>query len=151
MITLTLGENHFYSGYCDRIGYISQELKRPGKGGRTSKIKCIYIGCGSFSEAQKVAKYFGFNSYRCLIRESERAIDWEWEVKVQGDWLISQIDAISQKVTLLLDDNRGSGRDVVKLVSERATVDGDRKLVNQSEGFRRYFSKKDWRKQALIR
>ena len=146
MITLTLGDNHFYSGYCDRVGYITQQLKRPGKGGRNSKIKCIYIGCISFLEAQKVVKHFGFNRYRCSIRESERAIDWEWEIKVQGDWEICQIDAISKKVTLLLDDNRGSGRNVA-----RFPVDGDRKLVNQADGFRRYFSKKDWRKQALIR
>lgn len=143
MITLQLGDRHFYSGHSDRIGYIYQEFKRPGKDGRMSKIKCLYIGCSSYSEAKKISR--DFDRYRTTVRQAERAIDWEWEVKVQGDYTIAQVDAIATQVETILDLERGSGRNVV-----RFPVDGDRKLENQSTGLRRYYSKEDWRKRSLF-
>ena len=134
MIT-QLGDRHYYSGYSDRVGYIYQEFKKPGKNGRTSKIKCLYVGCSSYLEAKKVASQF---RGRVFVRESQRVPDWEWEVKMQGDWELCQVDAIASQVTKLLDDGQGSGRNVVSL------------QVKMGTGLRQYYTKDQWRKRSLI-
>jgi len=142
MITLGLGDRHYHSGHSDRVSYIYQEFKKPGKGGRTSKIKCVYIGCDRYLEAKRIAERY--RGSRVFVRQSERSVDWDWEVKIQGDFELSQLDAIATQAETALVD-RGSGRGVVPF-----PVDGDRKAANQSDSLRRYYSKEDWRKRSLF-
>lgn len=95
--TVELGENHTWEVVSDHVSFIRQGFKRPGKGGRTSKIKCVYVGCESYKQAIYLRSmlFSRLNRARVTIRESQRSIGWEYEVKVQGDFNLSQIFSIS--------------------------------------------------------
>lgn len=95
-----VGPQHTWEVVNDRISIIRQALKRPGKGGRASKIRALYVATATYAQALQVSKVLGHRlkagTGRVEIREAKRSIGWEYEVKFQGDFseeAIAQIEA----------------------------------------------------------
>ncbi|NEP13740.1 MAG: hypothetical protein F6K14_26770 [Symploca sp. SIO2C1] len=79
-----------------RVAYIWEQFKKTGKGGRSGKIKSIYVAfdnikqCREFEETMKAQ----YGVYRVKARGARRVLDWEYEVKIQGDFSIEEIKGI---------------------------------------------------------
>lgn len=95
---IQLGDAHTQEIVSDRVSLIRQEFKRPGKNGRTSKIKAFYIGADSWQEAQAITQTF---RGRTKIRAAQRVTDWDYEVKFQGDFNEQEIEAIAKQLDSL--------------------------------------------------
>jgi hypothetical protein len=92
---IQLGQGYTHEIVSDRVSFIRQGFTRPGKNGRTSKIRAFYIGTDSWVEAQAIARsYRG----RCIIREASRVTDWDYEVKFQGDFNEEEILEIAEEL-----------------------------------------------------
>jgi len=115
-----LGDRHRQVIVSDRVSYIAVDFVKPGKGGRMSKIKTMYVGFATLREAHRYARA---SRKRCQVREAGvnelRSLDWDYEVKVQGDIELAEVEAIAANLDKFFpvvdrneeDDNRGSGRD----------------------------------------
>ena len=133
MITIQLGEGHQHKAMSDRVSYIEKTLKRPGKNGRNSKIRTVYIGFDSYAEAMGFAKQLRKCHSRIVVRESERSFDWRYEVKIQGDFTLADIEAIA----IAADEKKWL---LSRLQSDRLAT----------PTLRDFYTKEQWRRRALI-
>lgn len=95
---VALGDRHSWHVLTDRVSYIQQAFVRPGKGGRSSKIKAVYLGFDTWEEASRF-RYTAMSrlkSSRASIRVAVRTTDYAYEVKVQGDFSFQEVEAIAQ-------------------------------------------------------
>lgn len=116
---IELGDRHKQVIVSDRVSYISQDFLKPGKNGRMSKVKTVYVGFDSFEDAHIFAQSC---RVRCQVRKSTRTLEWDYEVKLQADVSMESIEAIAQSLDKFYpcrdivadEDERGTGRDSVK-------------------------------------
>lgn len=128
---LELGDRHKWVTIkgSDRVSYVAQDFVKPGKNGRMSKIKCVYIGFATYREAMRYARSC---RKRCFVRASERSLDWEYEVKIQGDFGLDEVEAIASSIDKFFpvsfgaviskpfrSDERGTGRTTAVTLGER--------------------------------
>ncbi|NEQ64462.1 MAG: hypothetical protein F6K21_02970 [Symploca sp. SIO2D2] len=98
--TIELGDHHQLTYLVGRAAYITQQLKKPGKGGRTSKIKSVYY---AFDSTNKARRFFlnmrkKYGKFRVEMRSARRVLDWTWEVKIQGDFELAEIEEIMRSL-----------------------------------------------------
>lgn len=96
-IIIDLGDNHTWKTVegSDRVSYIVQTLKRPGKGGRTEKIKTVYVGFDNWLDAAMFARTCRKTAQ---ARESIRSLDWAYEVKIQADTTLEYLQEFSESL-----------------------------------------------------
>jgi hypothetical protein len=104
---ISLGERHSFIQVSRRIGYITQSLKRAGKGGRLAKVVSAYLGFDNYNEAAAAAQDLvrNFPKIRIEVRKAQR-LTTAFEVKFSHPcaeeivWrMIEQIPTTGQRVT----------------------------------------------------
>ena len=91
------GKNkHFLYFPQARVAYLWEQFKKTGKGGRLGKIKTVYIAFDNLDQCQEfeqtAREHYG--QYRVQGRCAKRVLDWRYEVKIQGDFSIEEIEGI---------------------------------------------------------
>ena len=104
--TIEFAKHHQLTYLVGRAAYITQQFKKPGKGGRTSKIKSVYYGFDSTTNAQQffldMKKKYG--NFRVEMRPARRVLDWTWEVKIHGDFELEEIEEMMRSLDTLYPD-----------------------------------------------
>ncbi|NEP10291.1 MAG: hypothetical protein F6K14_08735 [Symploca sp. SIO2C1] len=96
--TLELGDSHSITYLIGRAAYITQHFVKVGRNGRMSKIKAAYYAFDWHKQARRFYQVMQekFGKFRVELRPAQRVLDWRWEVKVQGDFLVEEIEAIAR-------------------------------------------------------
>jgi hypothetical protein len=79
-----LEDRHFFVQFSDRVGAVTQTLKRAGKNGRLAKTVAGYFGFEYFNDANRFAAQVKqrFPNARIQVRPSKRLTGCMFEVKV---------------------------------------------------------------------
>ncbi|NEP57961.1 MAG: hypothetical protein F6K31_13215 [Symploca sp. SIO2G7] len=104
--TVELGDRHSITYLIGRAAFITQHFKKKGKGGRMSRNKAAYYAFDDYSQAQRFYQVMKqkYGRYRVELREAQRVLDWHWEVKVQGDFMTEEIEAIAASLDRFYPD-----------------------------------------------
>ncbi|NEP10644.1 MAG: hypothetical protein F6K14_10600 [Symploca sp. SIO2C1] len=105
--TVDLGDRHVLTYLVGRAAYITQLLKRPGKGGRMSKIKSIYLAFDCSKQASRFSQLMmkKFGKFRVEMRKAKRVLDWAWEVKIQGDFVLAEIEEMARSLDIFYPED----------------------------------------------
>lgn len=95
-----LEDRHFFIQFSDRVGAVTQTLKRPGKNGRKAKTVAGYFGFEYFNDANRFAAITKqrFPNARIQVRPSKRLTGCMFEVKV-SHLVVEQLIADCLKTT----------------------------------------------------
>lgn len=84
-----------------RIWFMVKHLKRPGKGGRLSKINNIYVGTHCRLDGFDLAQEMGRNSFNSKVRDPQRVTGYNVEVVLRGDWTMEILPRVEAAITKL--------------------------------------------------